>query len=345
MGLKDEIFEQPDVLERLFATQMDAAQRVASRARSATIRYVFVAARGTSDHAALYAKYLWGIHNRLVVAEAAPSLFTQYERPPRLDDALVVGISQSGQSPDIVGVLEEAKRQGAETVAITNDPDSPLARAADNLLDICAGVENAVAATKTYTAELGVVAMLSAALGENEQRLAELGTVPDRLRQALETDSQIERLAGRYRYAEHCVVLGRGYNYATAFEWALKLKELTHIAAQPYSSADFRHGPIAMVGRGMPVLAVAPRDAVFHDLLGLLQTLAQEQRADLVVLSDSEEALALGRTPLRLPAGVPDWLTPLVAIGPAQLFCYHLTHVRGLDTENPRGLRKVTRTM
>jgi glucosamine--fructose-6-phosphate aminotransferase (isomerizing) len=343
MGLRDEIYQQPDVLEHLFATQMDAAHQVASRVRSAGIQYVFIAARGTSDHAALYAKYLWGIHNSLVVAEAAPSLFSLYGQPPRLNGALVVGISQSGQSPDIVGVLEEAARQGAQTVAITNNPDSPLGRTAHNLINICAGVEEAVAATKTYSAELGAIAMLSAALGEDERRLAELDAVPDKLREALKADSQIERLSEPYRYAEHCVVLGRGYNYATAFEWALKLKELAYIAAQPYSSADFRHGPIAVVERGMPVLAAAPQDAVFPDMLDLLQTLVR-QRADLVVLSDVDEALALARAPLRIPAGIPDWLTPLVAIGPAQLFCYHLTRTRGFDTEKPRGLKKVTRT-
>jgi glucosamine--fructose-6-phosphate aminotransferase (isomerizing) len=143
---------------------------------------------------------------------------------------------------------------------------------------------------------------------------------------------------------DHCVVLGRGYNFATAMEWALKLKELAYVFADPYSAADFQHGPIAIVEPGFPVLAIAPSGAVLADVLTLLRRLRNEQGAQLLVLSDDAEALGLGQAALRLPANVPEWLTPLVSIIPAQLYCYHLTRAKGFDTESPRSLRKVTLT-
>lgn len=344
MGLQEEIFEQPEILQRLLDTQTARVEHIAGDLRQREINYVFLAARGTSDHAGLYAKYLWGAFNQLPMALAAPSLFSIYNKPPALKNGLVVGISQSGQSPDIVGVLAEGKRQSAPTLAITNDPDSPLAQAAEFVIDIGAGTEEAVAATKTYTAQLLAIAMLSASLSEDADRMAALRHAPEWVAQALALDATIERVAERYRYMDQCVVLGRGYNYATAFEWSLKLKELTYVVAEPYSSADFQHGPIAIVGRGFPVLAVAPGGAVYADMLALLRRLTVEQQAELLVISDEEEALTLGRTSLRLPCGVPEWLSPVVSIAPAQLFCYHLTRAKGYDPEAPRGLSKVTLT-
>lgn len=344
MSLRSEIFEQPSVLRRLLEEQMQGIQEVAQAVHTRDIAYVFLAARGTSDHAGLYAKYLWGSFNRLPVALAAPSLFSIYDRPPVLSNALVVGISQSGQSPDIVSVVAEGGRQGALTVAITNDPGSPLAQAAGFVIDICAGPEEAVAATKTYTAQLMAIAMLSVALSGHSGQLAELRRVPTLVQQALESDSAIRQAAERYRYMEQCVVLGRGYNYATAFEWSLKLKELAYVVAEPFSPADFQHGPVAILSQGFPVLAVAPGGAVYENVLALLSKLADEHQAELLVLSNEEEALSLAQTPLRLPAATPEWLSPLVSIVPAQLFCYHLTRAKGFDTEHPRGLRKVTLT-
>ncbi|MBU0702544.1 MAG: SIS domain-containing protein [Chloroflexi bacterium] len=344
MGLRKEIFEQPETLQRLLDTQTACVERIARAIRQRDVDYVFLAARGTSDHAGLYAKYLWGILNQLPMALAAPSLFSIYGRPPALKNGLVVGISQSGQSPDIVSVVAEGRRQSAPTLAITNDPSSPLAQAAEFVIDIGAGTEEAVAATKTYTAQLLAIAMLSASLSEDADRMAALRRVPEWVDKVLALDGTIERVAERYRYMEQCVVLGRGYNYATAFEWSLKLKELAYVVAEPYSSADFQHGPIAIVGRGFPVLAVAPGGAVYADMLPLLRRLVGERQAELLVISDEEEALALGRTSLRLPGGVPEWLSPVVSIVPAQLFCYHLTRAKGYDPEAPRGLSKVTLT-
>ena len=344
MSLHKEILEQPEVLDRLLTQGRDTIQKIGDKIRHISPQYVFLAARGTSDNAGRYANYLWGSINRLPVALATPSLFTYYRQPPRLDGALVVGVSQSGQSPDIVSVLEEGRRQGRPTLAITNAPDSPLAAQADFLIDIHAGVEAAVAATKTYTAELMAIAMLSAAMGQDEGQLQALSLVPGWLRQVLALDDQIARIAERYRYMSHCVVIGRGYNYATAFEWSLKLKELTYVVAEPYSSADFQHGPIAMVDSGFPVMAVGTSGQVFKDILDLLTRLRKQHKAELLVVSDRSDALELAQSPLALPEGIPEWVTPLAAILPAQLFAYHLTLVRGYDPDNPRVIHKVTET-
>lgn len=344
MTLKDEIFEQPAVLGRLLDAQMAPVREIAAALRHRPFQYVFLAARGTSDNAGRYAQYLWGAHNHLPIALATPSLFSLYEQPPSLSGALVVGVSQSGQSPDIVSVLAEGRRQGCPTLAITNNTASPLARAADFVIDIQAGEERAVAATKTYSTQLMAIAMLSVALAEDAGLQAALEKVPGWAQQVLELDEAIGQMACRYSFMQQCVVLGRGYNYATAFEWSLKLKELTYVLAEPYSSADFQHGPIAVVARGYPVMAVAPGGVIYDNMLELLRRLHKEQSADLVVISDQEEALRLAKSPIPLPAGIPEWLTPLVCIVPAQLFSYHLTREKGYDTEAPRSIHKVTET-
>lgn len=344
MGLRAEILEQPDVLQNWLVTQLPEVQRIARVIRERQVEYVFLAARGTSDHAGTYAQYLWGSLNRLPVALAAPSLFTLYSGSPRLSKALVVGISQSGESPDVVSVLAEGKRQDALTLAITNTIPSPLSQAAEFTVDIQAGVEKAVAATKTYTAELMVVAAISAALTGKEEYLAALGRVPDAVRQALSLEERAKEIAERHKGLARCVVLARGYNYATAQETALKLKELAYVFADPYSAADFLHGPIAIVEPGFPVFVIAPSGAAFADLLALLGRFRDEYKAELLVVSDDAQALGFAHSALRLPAGMPEWLSPLVAIVPLQLYCYHLTRAKGYDTEAPRGLHKVTLT-
>lgn len=344
MTLHSEIFEQPERLASLLANQKQNVIEIAKAIQSRDVQYAFLAARGTSDNAGRYANYLWGAHNRLPLALATPSLFTYYQSPPRLQNALVVGVSQSGQSPDIVSVLKEGRQQNCLTLAITNIPESPLAKAADFVLDIQAGPEKAVAATKTYTTELMAIAMLSSALSNSEEKWDQLASVAEWARYVLKLDEQIAQMAQRYRYMSQCVVLGRGFNYATAFEWALKLKELTYIIAEPYSSADFQHGPIAMVEGGFPVLAVAPKGKVHESMREMLTRLRRDKNAELVLISDDADALALAQSPIQLPPQIPEWLTPLVSIIPAQLFACHLTQVKGYDTEKPRNITKVTET-
>ena len=300
-------------------------EQIATAIKKYDIQYVFLAARGTSDNAGRYANYLLGAMNGLPLALATPSLFTYYKTPPKLKNALVIGVSQSGKSPDIVSVLEEGRRQGCLTLSITNEAESSLAQASDFVLDIQAGAENAVAATKTYTDELMAIAMLSAALNGNKKYWNDLGKVAGWMKQVLKQNDFIAQGVQRYRYIDQAVVLGRGFNYATAFEWALKLKELTYIIAEPYSSADFAHGPIAMVESGYPVFAVAPKGKVFASMLEMLKRLRREMSAELVVISNDKSALSLAQVPMSIPTELPEWLSPLVGILPAQLFSYHLT--------------------
>lgn len=344
MTLFSEISEQPERIKSLLLAQRKNVEKLAGEIQKRDIRYVFLAARGTSDNAGRYANYLLGAMNGLPLALATPSLFTFYKQPPILKNALVIGISQSGQSPDIVSVLAEGKRQGCLTLSLTNEPNSPLAQTSDFVLDLQAGAEKAVAATKTYTAELMSVAMLSAALGGNKKVWAELAKVSGWMKQTLKQSDMISEASQRYRYIDQAVVLGRGFNYSTAFEWALKMKELTYIIAEPYSSADFAHGPIAMVESGYPVFAVAAKGKVFDSMLQMIRRLRSDISAELVVISNDKRALSLAQVPLTIPADVPEWLSPLVSILPAQLFAYHLTRAKGYDTERPRSIRKVTET-
>jgi glucosamine--fructose-6-phosphate aminotransferase (isomerizing) len=341
--LQREILEQPEVLRRLLKEGWPAVERVADVIRERRPRYIVVAARGTSDNAARYGQYLFGAANGLPVALATPSLFTLYNEPPSLAEALVLGISQSGQSPDVVAVIEEGRRQGALTVALTNDPRSPLAGAAEQTVYLLAGREQSLAASKTYTASLFALAMLSTALAEDNERLQALETLPDLLSEVVTSASATIKAAERYRYMEACVVVSRGYNYATAFEIALKLKELTYILAEPYSSADFRHGPVALVERGFPVLAIVPGGRVATQLVEFLRQL-REREAELVVISAQAEALNLAQTALSLPVDAPEWLSPLVTVVPGQLFALGLTLAKGFDPDRPRGLHKVTLT-
>jgi len=343
MSLHSEIYEQPIIFQNLLDKQAEIS-RIAAEIRKIDPAYVFLAARGTSDNAGRYANYLWGAYNRLPVTLATPSLFTFYAQSPKLKGALVTSVSQSGKSPDILAVVEEGKRQGCASLAITNDSDSPIAVASEYVIDIAAGSEKAVAATKTYTAELLAMAMLSVELADDSVRRADLKKLSIWAQQVLKLDAEIAHLAERFRYMEHCVVIGRGFNYATAFEWSLKIKELTYSVAEPYSSADFQHGPIAMVERGFPVFVVAPSGVILPDILCLIKDLRETHHTELTVISDNAEVLALSQSPIQLPMGIPEWLSPLIAIIPAQLFCYHLTRLRGFDTEAPRSICKVTET-
>jgi len=344
MSLKNEIREQPAAIARLLERQAAPVAEIATRIRDRGIRWVYLAARGSSDYAGIYAKYLWGAVNRMPMALAAPSLFSVYRQPPDIGDALVVGISQSGQSPDVVSVVHEGRRQGALTLAITNNAGSPLAEAAELVVDTLSGPEMAVAATKSYTGQLVAIAMLSAALAGDAEEQAWLQRLPALADEVLDCDAAVAAAAERYRYMTRCAVLGRGFNYATAHEWAIKLKELAYVAADPYSSADFQHGPVALATRGFPVFAVVPSGEVFDNVMKLLRQLVGELGVELLAVSNKPSALELADTAVQLPARLPEWLSPILAIIPAQLFCYHLTRAKGYDTEQPRGLTKVTLT-
>ena len=339
--LEQEIYSQPAIMAHLLEHETKHIEQIIKQLPP--FDYVLIAARGSSDHAATYAKYVWATLASYPVALAAPSLQTLYNISPRMAGALLVGISQSGQSPDIIAVLEEGKRQGRPTLAITNDGTSPLAATADHVVELHAGPERSIAATKTYTAQLAVMALFAAFWSGDRDHLASIQSLPQALETTLQGASEIAQRVERYRYMDRCVIIGRGYNYATSFELALKLKELTYVMASSYSSADFRHGPIATVDNGLPVFLIMPAGATFNDMLDLSAEL-REQGAELLVISESAQALALAKTMLPVAASLPEWLSPITTIVPGQLLALHLALSKGLDPDVPRGLHKVTRT-
>ena len=342
--LFQEIHQQPDVVEQFAQLGQGPVKELAAHMREADIRQVVIAARGTSDNAARYAQYLLGANNRLPVMLTTPSLFSLYQKPPLFaPDTLVLGISQSGQSPDIVSVLAEARRQGRATATITNFVDSPMAEQADYVVGLGVGEERSIAATKTYTAQLYAVGLLSAHLADDSDGIAMLTKAPDLLRQTLSMNGEVEKLAERYRYVRNCVVVGRGFNYSTAFEIALKIKELTYTLAEPYSSADFLHGPVSLIEPAFPVIVVAPEGLLMPELQPFVRQL-RNMDAELLCVSNDPELLDMGRTKFPFPS-VPEWLSPLLAIVPGQLFALFLASARDFDPDRPRGLAKVTETL
>jgi glucosamine--fructose-6-phosphate aminotransferase (isomerizing) len=340
-----EIHQQPEAVRRFLAQQENNVIEIARKILKRNITHIIIAARGTSDNAARYAQYLFGANNQIPVALATPSLYTLYEKPPVLQDALVVGISQSGRSPDIVSVIETSRKQGQPTLAITNDPKSPLAQAAEWVIELHAGEEKAVAATKTYTTSLAALALLSTALLDDQSRRDDLNRAPLWMQSALSITTENLGRIERYTYISRSAVIGRGYNYSTAFETALKIKELTRIVTEPYSSADFLHGPISVLEAGFrfPLLVIAPSGKTKDDLERFIVAV-KERGVDSVVISDDSEILSLANVPYRLPDGIPEWLSPIVAIIPGQLVALQLTLARGLNPDQPVGLKKVTET-
>lgn len=337
-----EIREQPEALERLLSEELGRVQELAAAARAREVSLLFLAARGTSDHAAVYAKYLAEIVAGLPAALAAPSVFTLYGAKVRLDHALVLGISQSGKAADAIEVLKQAREAGQLTGCITNDAESPMSQTAEHPLCCRAGLERSLPATKTYTTSLALVYALVAYLAGREELIEDLRRTPEWVSQVLALDEEIGEWAERYRFMEECVVLARGINQCTALEAALKLAETTYVRSHPFSSADFAHGPIAVVDEGYPCVLFGPSGAGHQTMVETADSL-RERGAELIVLSDQEDLLARGTTRIRLPQ-VPELLSPLVSIVAAQLFAYHLARVKGRDPDHPRGLKKVTHT-
>jgi glucosamine--fructose-6-phosphate aminotransferase (isomerizing) len=343
-SLRREILEQPEVLARLIEDERANVAGLANRFARGDITYLTVAARGTSDNAALYAKYLFGVMLRLPVALTAPSLFTMYHRPPDMRHSLVIGVSQSGESTDIFEVVQEARRQGVPTLAITNLADSSLAKEADEVILLHAGEEVSVAATKTYTASLAAFALLAASWSGIASNLEELARIPEMIAAVLGVEPEARDLARGLVNLSDCAVIGRGFNYATAFELALKLKELAYVRAEPYSSADFLHGPLALVDESFRAVEIAPSGAVYENLVEFTGRIKHEG-ARLIAISDRAEFLRMAEAGLKLPDNIPEWLSPLVAIIPGQLFALHLTLAKGHAADSPRSLSKVTRTL
>jgi len=336
-----EISEQPAVLERVCREEAGAVAAVARRLRARLQSVVVLAARGTSDNAALFGRYLIETRLRTPVSLAAPSVVTLYRARLHLRGTAVIGLSQSGRSPDIVRFVQEARSAGALTIAITNHATSPLARAAHEVLQLHAGRERSVAATKTYTAQLAVLSLLVAHVAGDRRLIRAHDALPDAAMAALNTAAAIDAVAERLSKTRECLVTSRGYNFATALEAALKLKEGSRLVAEALSSADLMHGPIAVVERGFPVIAVAPPGRALNHLAGVLRAL-RRRHARTIVLSSVSTALRLATVAVRMPAVGEEALTPHIYVIPLQLLAAYVARRRGLDPDRPRGLRKVT---
>jgi glucosamine--fructose-6-phosphate aminotransferase (isomerizing) len=340
--LEAELQEQPAALARLIDRQAAHAREIAEIFGREDVQYVVIASRGSSSNVARYAQYLLGRAHRVPVMFATPSLYTIYEQPPRLSAAAVIGISQSGASPDVTSVLAEARRQGRPTVALTNVVDSPLAREADFVLPLEAGEERAVAATKTYLNSLGAIALLFAA-ADGPVAEAELEQMPDVLRQQIELSLETAPPLDEYADAVGATVVARGVNYGTAFEIALKIRELSGLVVEAYSPADLLHGPIAAIPSGWPVIVVAPTGPARPSVEDVVVPL-RERGARIIAVSDVAAVLRRAQTRLPLVPRVPEWLSPLTAVVPGQLTAIRLAQLRGLDIDHPAGLNKVTLT-
>jgi glucosamine--fructose-6-phosphate aminotransferase (isomerizing) len=341
----EEIRQQPAALERTLSAELRRIERLKRLLAKQRPRLIVLVARGTSDNAALFGRYLLEISTGIPVSLAAPSIATLYQAEVDYRETLVVAISQSGESTDTNLILERAREHGAATLGITNETSSALARLSEHVMLVRAGKERSVAATKTYTGQVLILYLLAYALGARI-RLPDLQRIPEAVEAALGLEDEIAALSERYRFMRHAVVVGRGLNYANAFEFALKLMETCYVVAERFSSADFMHGPIALVEPSFPVFAFAPPGATRESISGTLDRLLA-LRAEIVAITDSGNPDVAGRATrlIRLPRRMKEMLTPIPYIVPAQLFAACLAAQKGLDPDHPRTLEKVTLTL
>jgi glucosamine--fructose-6-phosphate aminotransferase (isomerizing) len=343
MTLRSEIAEQPAVVRRLLDEGWPEARAFASDIARA--RHLTLVARGSSDNAATYGKYLFESVAGIVTASAAPSLVTRYHAPPSFADGAVIGISQSGSSPDVAAVVSAAREDGAFTLAITNYPRSRLARAAGRSFLLRCGPERAVAATKTYTASLVALALLASATAQARERGGlSLAGIVESVQEAVDAEADAKRLARRIGKSPVLVVLGRGYDYSAALEGALKIKELARVWAEPYSSADFEHGPLTLAQRGTPVLLFASRGATLGEARRIAASLIKGGSRVYAITNDAGLAEKVDDAVL-LRAPVSEALAPIALSVVAQHVAAHVARLHGRDPERPAGLSKVTRTL
>ena len=342
----EEIRQQPEALQRTLSAELKRVEKFKRLVAQQRPRLVVLVARGTSDNAALFGRYLLEITTGIPVSLAAPSIATLYHAQVDYRDALVVAISQSGESTDTNLVLERARDQKALTLGITNESASTLAKLAEHVFLVRAGHEKSVAATKTYTGQMLAMYLLAYALGGRDVRIADLERIPEIVNATLALEPEIDELSERYRFMRHAVVVCRGLNYANAFEMGLKLMETCYVVAQRFSSADFMHGPIALVEQNFPVFAFAPPGTTWPSI-GETLTKLKGLQAEIVAITDSGNR-EVGETAtriIRLPRRVKEILTPIPYVVPAQIFAACLAAKKGLDPDKPRTLTKVTLTL
>jgi glutamine---fructose-6-phosphate transaminase (isomerizing) len=340
----EEIRQQPDVLARILQQEGPKIRALGETLRSRDVRIVILVARGSSDNAAQFGRYLLEIATGIPVSLAAPSVYTLYHAKLHLQHALVVGVSQSGEGEDINCVLTEAKAAGAFTVGITNEPGSTMLRLVDTPLLIHGGRERSVAATKTFTGQMMIFYLLAEALAGSTTVTKGYEAIPEFCARALDHEAVIRQLAPRYTFMENCVVIGRGLLYGNAFELALKLMETCYVVAERFSSADFFHGPLAMVERHFPVFVFASPGPMMLGIKTLVERL-QELRAETLSITSDQELAGASSRAVKMPASITEFLAPIPYIIPGQLLAALLAEAKGLNPDAPRALSKVTRTL
>ncbi len=341
----EEIRQQPAALAATIKAEWKGIDALRKQFEAYPPRLIVLAARGTSDNAAQFGRYLLELLTGIPVSLAAPSLYTLYNATLDLEDTLVVAISQSGESTDTNRVLERAKEMGAFTLGITNEADSTLAKLGHASILVRAGKEKSVAATKTYTGQLMAMYLLAYGLGAKLER-KQLEALPELAAKALRLEAEVAALAGRYRFMEHAMAVGRGLNYANAFEFALKLMETCYVVAERFSSADLLHGPIAMIDSHFPAFVFAPSGVTWEPVSQLLARVDSTTRESLLITDKSnKQAYESKRRAIRIPASIPEIFTPIPYIIPAQIFAAYLAQEKGFNPDQPRSLSKVTQTM
>lgn len=340
--MEKEIFSQPEVLPVAYRENLAPVHALAKEIKERRISQILVAARGSSNNAALYFKYLCEITVGLPVNFIYPSIITQYRGKLNIKNACVIGVSQSGKALDVITVLEEGKAQGSLTAAVTNYPDSPLARAAEHRMYLNVGEERALAATKTFSAQMLVLYMLVAAL-ENTDSMpdAAIPPVAELIEKTLESRDSVSAVADKYTGSSELIILARGLNLSVANEIALKLQETCYINARGYSISDFHHGPFALVNKKSQILIIAVTDHVYDDAVQMIEKILPTG-ADITVLTDKPELY--GRFGGLLLPHAPERLMPFAAASAGQLMSCLLSVKRGIDPDKPRGLSKVTVT-
>ncbi|CAN5724763.1 SIS domain-containing protein [soil metagenome] len=337
----EEIAEQPVVLENTIKNEKEKLKKLGEFLRSKDIDLIVIAARGSSDNASLFGRYLLEITTGIPVSLSAPSVYTLYDAEINLSRAMVIGVSQSGEGIDINQVLEKAKKSGAFTLGITNEADSSMAKIADETLLIHAGREKSVAATKTYTGQILHFYLLAEAVSGKNLSVEQ---IPKYTQESLSFRNEIEQIVQRYLFMENCVVVGRGLNYGNSYELALKLMETCYVVAERFSSADFFHGPLAVVERRFPVILFAPKGVTKQSNLDLLNRL-KELHADSFSITNDDEIAAASSINLKLSNEINEFLSPIPFIVPAQLFAALLAEAKGINPDEPRSLSKVTKTL
>lgn len=338
--MRQEIYEQADLMEQSIAYNQEVLSSIGAIAKARNIQFVIYAARGSSDNAGIYFKYLLEVHAGLVVSFAAPSVITLYEAKPNFHNTLVIGVSQSGKAKDVLAVLELAKSQGALTVSITNHADSPLAMFADYHLDLRMGLEKSVAATKTFTAQLAILAHLANELSPDRNLTPALKQIKSLIQETLTREEQIQKIAKRFVNVNSVFVLGRGFSYGIADELALKLQETCYVLAMAFATSDFYHGPLALAHKDAKFIVLAPQDSTYHnsqEILAKIASIGAEAFVLTCVESTDENVIVLPKSF--------DAVNVFPLIVASQLLSLHISLAKGLNPDEPRQLKKVTITV